>query len=64
MKTFSFVFVVLKIQTIESETVAKALLELHKKKKRFSIYESDEIQQIGLIKNTKTCSPAQGFFIH
>jgi hypothetical protein len=34
MKTFSFVLVVvLKIQTIESETVAKALLELHKKQK-------------------------------
>jgi hypothetical protein len=39
--------VVLKIQTIESETVAKALLGLHKKQKKGLAYESDEIQQIG-----------------
>jgi hypothetical protein len=46
MKTFSFIGGGLKkYKPIESETVAKALLELHKKKtKRFSIYESDDQQ--------------------
>jgi hypothetical protein len=54
--------VVLKIQTIESETVAKALLELHKKTKGFSIYESDEINKSELIKNTKPVSPQRTVF--
>jgi hypothetical protein len=52
-----------KYKPIESETVAKALLELHKKKtKGFSIYESDEIQQIGTNKEYKTCSPRRTGF--
>jgi uncharacterized protein YbjT (DUF2867 family) len=50
MKTFSFVFSggLKKYKPIESETVAKALFRIaQKNKKGFSIYESDEIQQIG-----------------
>jgi hypothetical protein len=60
MKTFSlYLVVVLKIQTIESETVAKALLNAQKNK-GFSIYESDEIHKSELIKNTFKRLP--GFF--
>ena len=50
MQTFSFVFIgnLKKYKPIESETVAKALFRIaQKNKKGFSIYESDEVQQIG-----------------
>jgi uncharacterized protein YbjT (DUF2867 family) len=50
MQTFSFVFIgnLKKYKPIESETVAKALFRIAQKdKKGFSIYESDEVQQIG-----------------
>jgi hypothetical protein len=44
MKIFSFTFGGLK-NTNHRKCVAKALLGLHKKNKRFSIYESDEISK-------------------
>ena len=50
MQTFSFVFIgnLKKYKPIKSETVAKALFRIAQKdKKGFSIYESDEVQQIG-----------------
>ncbi|WP_016991274.1 NAD(P)H-binding protein [Flavobacterium sp. ACAM 123] len=50
MKLFSFTFIggLKKYKPIESDVVAKALFRIaQKNKKGFSIYESDEVQQIG-----------------
>lgn len=50
MKIFSFLFIgsIRKYKPIESETVAKALFRIAQKNlKGFTIYESDEVQQIG-----------------
>jgi uncharacterized protein YbjT (DUF2867 family) len=50
MKIFSFLFIgsIKKYKPIESETVAKALFRIaQKNKKGFTLYESDELQQIG-----------------
>jgi hypothetical protein len=53
--------VVLKIQTIESETVAKALLELHKKTKGLAYMNLMRSSKSELIKNTKPVRGAQVF---